>query len=463
MLESVVLALALFADPQPLAQDELAERVEEHFAAWRRDDAPGFALALFREGELAYAGGFGLADLEQGTPIDADTRFYLGSVSKQFVCFAIALLEAEGALSLEDDVREHVPELPSWGEPLRLHHLVHHTSGLRDYLTLVRLRGGDIGAVHSDQELIELLARQSALNFPTGSRYSYTNSGYLLLAVIVERASGQSLRAFAAERMFAPLGMEATHFHDDYTHIVPRRAWGYGPGTGDEAWSQWLSTFDRVGSGGVYSSVRDMLGWERNWRSAEVGGAEVLARMLERGELADGTVLDYAMGVTHGQHRGQRTEEHGGALGGYRSAFVRLPESDCAAVVLGNIATLDSRGLAVAGLDLLLGEQPQVPAPRERTSPAPAESVEPLADLQRFAGDYSCDELAVRWRLEPEGDAVHLRVVPLGPDLGVVRSAGPLRLWGPIGALQFEEDTHGEITSFRLDAGRASGLVFSRM
>ncbi|MCZ6598542.1 MAG: serine hydrolase, partial [Planctomycetota bacterium] len=204
--------------------DEKSDRVDELFGRWDQAGSPGAAVAIVQDGEVVYARGYGEANLEHGVPITPQSVFYLGSVSKQFVAFCIALLEHEGKLSLEDDLRKYVPELPDYGTTITIAHLVHHTSGIRDYLELMSLAGLPLGTFHDDEGVIELIARQKGLNFTPGERYLYSNSGYFLLNVVVERASGQTLKEFAHERIFEPLGMESTHFHDDYAHLIPKRA-----------------------------------------------------------------------------------------------------------------------------------------------------------------------------------------------------------------------------------------------
>ncbi|MGD2068684.1 MAG: serine hydrolase domain-containing protein, partial [Gemmatimonadota bacterium] len=209
-----------------------------------RTDSPGCAAGVVIDGVLAFADGWGSANLDHELPITPETVFYMGSVSKQFTAAAVALAARQGHLTLDDDVRRWFPELPDYGDTIRVRHLIHHTSGIRDYLTLLGFAGTYEGA--SDEQIIRLLARQRALNFPPGERELYSNSGYFLLSELIERATGMTLPEYARREFFVPLGMRNSHFHDDPNHIVRYRATGYAPADGgfrmNHAWA-----FSQVG------------------------------------------------------------------------------------------------------------------------------------------------------------------------------------------------------------------------
>jgi len=224
------------------------KKVDKLFAEWDKPDSPGCALAVIRNSEIIYKRGYGTAELEHDVPISPKTVFYLGSVSKQFVAESIALLDEQGKLSFDDDIRKFVPEIPDYGHPITVRRLIHHTSGLRDYLELWTYAGRNYMDSMLEDEVLAMLSRQKELNFPTGEQYMYSNSGYFLLALIVERASGQSLRNFAEANIFKPFGMHATHFHDDNTMIVKNRAIGHFE-KDDDGWGLLTQRFALVGSG----------------------------------------------------------------------------------------------------------------------------------------------------------------------------------------------------------------------
>jgi CubicO group peptidase (beta-lactamase class C family) len=244
-----------------------------------------------RGGELVFARGYGAANLEYDVPITPSTVFHVASVSKQFTALAVALLVAEGEVSWDDDIRRHVPELPDFGTPITLRHLAHHTSGVRDQWAMLQLAGWRWGGdVIRQSDVLDLLSRQTALNFAPGSDYLYSNSGYTLLAVVVERVSGQTLRAFTSARLFGPLGMARTVFRDDHTMLVRDRAYAYTrAGLGGYRLS--IPDFAIVGASSLFTTVEDLARWNGNFTSGEVGGADVLRKLQARGALDDGARL----------------------------------------------------------------------------------------------------------------------------------------------------------------------------
>ncbi len=217
----------------PKASDPKA-KVDALFAAWSGTNTPGCAVGISRDGKPEYVRGYGMSNLEYGIAIGPESIFHVASISKQFTAFAIELLAREGKLSLDDDVRKHLPELPDYGRRITVAHLIHHTSGLRDQWSLLDLAGWRDDDLITEEDVLRIVSRQRALNFEPGAEYLYSNTGYTLLAVIVRRVSGESLRAFAEARIFKPLGMTSTHFHDDHTEIVRGRTSAYDtrPGGG---------------------------------------------------------------------------------------------------------------------------------------------------------------------------------------------------------------------------------------
>ena len=283
--------------------DEKTDQVDTLFAQWDNTESPGCALAIIREGKIIYKRGYGMANLELDVPISPQSVFYIGSVSKQFVSACIGLLAIQGKLDLDEDIRKYVPEIPQYETPITVRHLIHHTSGIRDYLTLLDIAGIDFGTYH-EQDVIDLLARQKELNFKPGEEHLYSNSGYFLLSVIVHRASEKTLREFADEFIFNPLGMTHSHFHDDFTQLIKNRATGYFP-AGKEEFTNFISTFDNVGSGGLFTSVEDLLLWDQNFYSFIVGGRELFDLMHTKGKLNSGAELDttFKIGLIKNQLR----------------------------------------------------------------------------------------------------------------------------------------------------------------
>ena len=383
-----LLALAAVAiSPAAMAQapstDTTARAVDRVFDAWRGTDGPGCALGVSRNGRLAYEHGYGMANLETGTPVTPRSIFHVASVSKQFTAAAIMLLVREGKLSLDDDIRKYIPEIPDYGSRITIRHLLNHTSGLRDQWDLLILSRGRFEENRiTEADVMDIVPRQKALNFTPGTEYVYSNTGYTLSAVIVKRVSGKSLREFADERLFKPLGMTSTHFHDDYTMVVPGRTSAYAPrGNG---WRVSIPNYDTYGATSLFTTVGDLLKWEANFDSPVVGDRVMLMQMEASGRLTSGDSTGYGLGLATGRYRGARFVEHGGADAGYRTVATRFPEHGLAVVVLCNAATANPTALARGVADVYLAG---ALAPRDSQVTLQGVPLAPAA-LARHAGVY---------------------------------------------------------------------------
>jgi CubicO group peptidase (beta-lactamase class C family) len=386
----ILLVLTLGMPPAAAQARQFAPdaRVDSVFAAYDRPDAPGCAVGVYRDGRIQYARGYGLADLERRVPISPATVFDIGSTSKQFTAAVIVLLAQEGRLSLDDDVRRFLPELPVYQRPVTVRHLLHHTSGLRDYIGLLRLAGMRYDDVTTPDDALRMLTRQRALNFAPGDEHLYSNSGYFLLSQIVERITGRSLREEARDRIFTPLGMTRTQYLGSYNDVVPDRALGYEPG--DSGYVADMPRWLQLGDGAVLTTVEDLLHWEENFRTTRVGGEAMRDALLTRGRLASGEVLDYALGLMHGERRGLATVFHGGSWGGYRAEFLRFPGQRYGVAVLCNRADANPPGLAMEVAEIHLAEaMDPLPAPAA-ASPAPQAppGAVQLRALETYAGTY---------------------------------------------------------------------------
>jgi CubicO group peptidase (beta-lactamase class C family) len=410
----------------------LTERVDAIFQAYDRSDSPGCALGVLRDGELVYARGYGMADLEHDVPISAESIFHVASVSKQFTACAVALLAEDGKLSLDDDIRTFLPELPDYGDTITLRHLIHHTSGLRDQWDLLALAGWREHDVKTNGDVLALAIRQRALNFRPGDEYLYCNTGYTFLGLVVERVTGQSLRAFTEERLFRPLEMSHTHFHDDHTMIVKDRAYAYVP-RDEGGFRVGIPAFDTVGATSLFTTVGDLARWVHGfWESRRISAA-LVEQMLTPGRLNDGEVLPYAFGVIGVAYRGTRIVEHSGGDAGYRSHFLWFPEQRFAVAVLGNLGTLSPSALARQVADIyLMDHLTPVMSPRETVAVSPS-------DLARWAGLYEDQKtgdfrrlevangqltnvLSRRFELEPLGPG-HFRIAPMSAEVVFVTDA----------------------------------------
>lgn len=311
--------------------------VDALFARFDSTTSPGCVAAAARDGKLVYSRGYGMANLDHGVVNTPQTPFHVASVSKQFAAAAVALLSLDGRLSLDDDVRKYVPEVPELGGTITLRQLIHHTSGLRDQWELLRLAGWKRSLdLITDEDVLRLVSRQRKLNFPPNSRYRYSNTGYTLLGIVVKRVTGQSLREFTTERIFRPLGMNSTHFRDDHKEIVPGFANGYE--RAGDTFRTSVTNFDTTGATSLISTPEDLLRWDENFYTGQVGGRAFTELMVERGVLSDGTKLEYATGVEHEIYRGLAAVGHSGSDAGYRSKVLRFPGQHFGIAVTCNIS-----------------------------------------------------------------------------------------------------------------------------
>jgi CubicO group peptidase (beta-lactamase class C family) len=342
------------------------DAIVESFCSAR---APGCAVGIVQNDELVFAKGYGTANLEHDVEITPDSVFDVGSVTKQFTAATVLLLADAGALSLDDAVRDYLPSLPQdpFGD-VSIRHLIHHTSGIPDYLVLMAMSGRSWDNDYPEDELIDLIARQRELDFRPGSAFSYSNSGYLILAEIVRAASGQSLRTAAQEHIFGPAGMTDTFFHDDFAEVVPRRATGYTPIL-DGGWRIDAPTIDVVGDGGLFTTVRDLAKWQRQFSECTLaGGPGFIDRLTTPGTLTDGTNTTYAFGLFRDSYRGRERIQHGGSWGGYRAQVLRLPQDSMSVIVLANVSSPPVTDLANAVTDVVLGDRLSPVAPDLSTS-----------------------------------------------------------------------------------------------
>jgi CubicO group peptidase (beta-lactamase class C family) len=370
-------------------QLDLSPRVDAVFAEYSKASSPGCVLGVIQNGKIVYSRGYGLANLEHNIPITPKTVFDIGSTSKQFTAASILLLAQEGKLSLDDDIRKHIPEMPAYGKPVTIRHLLHHTSGIRDYLSLMELAGVDFDGVTTGDDALDLIKKQKGLNFTPGDEHLYSNSGYFLLSVIVKRASGKSLRQFAEEKIFAPLGMKNTHFHDDHTMIVPLRATGYAPAQGG-GFAIAMSGFEQTGDGAVMTTIEDLFLWDQNFYQPKVGGKEMIAGLLETGRLNNGEKLEYARGLMVTQYKGLPMVSHGGSWAGYRAEMIRFPEQQFSIACLCNTGASNPTRLASQVADIYLADKLAVKAENQpaKTTDKPAAVTLSAGELQTKAGLY---------------------------------------------------------------------------
>jgi CubicO group peptidase (beta-lactamase class C family) len=369
----------------PAQAERPSEQVDKLFEKMDRTISPGCAVAAMKDGKILYERGYGMADLDHNVTITPATVFHVASMSKQFTAAAIVMLAEERKLSLDDEVRKYIPELPDFGVPITIRQLVHHTSGLRDQWDLLGLAGWRYSLdLITDDDVLSIMSRQKDLNFPPGSKHMYCNTGYTLLAQVVKRVSGQSFREFTTSRIFQPLGMKNTHFRDDHAEIVKNMAYGYVPAK--DTFRISITNFDTVGATSLLTTVEDLALWDENFYNPRVGSPEMIRQMLETGKLSNGEQLHYAFGLVVGKYRGLPTVDHAGGDAGYRSDMVRFPDQHFTAACLCNLAASNPSELTRKVAEIYLAKDM---TPAEKADAGPGKTVQLLPEkLTPKVGTY---------------------------------------------------------------------------
>jgi len=342
--------LSLSACRRAQAESQSA-RVDKLFSAWNSKDSPGCAVGISRNGAIVYEHGYGMANIELNVPVTAETVFAIASITKSFTAMSVMLAAERGQLSLDDEVQKYIPEWQDRDDHITIRHLLTHTSGLRDAFTMLGWAPLNGNAGDMNEGIARLLAKQRGLNFQPGTEYQYNNGGYNLLATILKRATGQSLREFAEANIFKPLGMAHTHVHDDVPMLVPNRASGYSRNA--SGWRAAKVDGDIVGNSGMYSTVGDLLLWEENFEKPRVGTMEMFAAMQKPTVLKGGNAIPSGLGFGIGQYRGVPTVEGSGGDYGIATKVARFPNQHFAVAVLCNEDNIVMGGMARVNLDAL--------------------------------------------------------------------------------------------------------------
>lgn len=432
-------------------------RIEQLMAPWDDGRAPGASVAVAKDGKIVFSKGYGLANLEYGIKNSPTTVFHIASVSKQFTTFAALLLEADGKLSMDDDVRKYIPELHDFGKKITLRHLANHTSGLRDQWNLLALAGWRLDDVITREHILKLISNQKELNFEPGAEYLYCNTGYTLLAEVVTRVSGKSFAEFTEERIFKPLKMRNTLFYDDHEKIVKNRAYSYGPSP--DGFEKRVLNYANVGATSLFTTVEDLSLWAMNFEDPVVGNVEIVRKMKERGVLNNGEKISYALGQTVGEYRGVETVSHGGGDAGYRTFLLRFPSKRLSITVFSNDGTFNAGSIAYKIADLYIPE----PAPAaeseaaENGDPAADDAAVPVAVLDSYTGDWELASGTVA-NLSRQGARL---VVSLGPQRFNLMPVSETKFTvdGPGIEIEFRKGADGKVDTFIWKQGNQSNTA----
>jgi CubicO group peptidase (beta-lactamase class C family) len=395
-----VLGQQIMTAQTQVSDTEAAKKADAFLAQWDKNDLPGGAVGVVRDGKLVYKRGFGMANLDYDVPNTTTTLFNLASASKPFTAMSIALLAQQGKLSLDDDIRKYVPEMPKYDETITIRHLLHHTSGIREYQALLFFSGFSPDNALSDKMILNLLARQKNISFKPGSKYQYSNSNYHLLGIIVSRVSGKSLRAFAEENIFKPLGMKNTRYFDNRNEVVKNRASGYMVGPNKSIRAR-ASLFDLVGGGGVLTTVEDLYLWDQNFYEPKVGNKELISMMTTPGTLTGGQKMDYGFGVWRQEYKGLTVIKHSGNMSGFRAQIVSFPEQKLTVIALSNNSAILPRVIVEKLADIYLEGQlkPDVPSQKTVAESLPQAAALPEKEALRYAGIYASAESGAVFKL----------------------------------------------------------------
>jgi CubicO group peptidase (beta-lactamase class C family) len=384
-------------------------RVDALFEEWDHRNTPGCAVAVLYRGRTVHSRGYGKADLEFRVPIRPDTVFHVASLSKQITGYLVLLLADEGMLRLDADIREYLPWVPRFGARITLEQLMHHTSGLRDYFTLMKLSGVRPMDEKSARDVEGLIRRQTTLNFRPGEDFNYCNTGWALIAAAVSEVfAGTPFSQIVKHRIFEPLGMNSSSVRDNHTTLIARRASAYD--TRDGA-AYWMPNFDLVGATGVHTTAEDLLRWARNIIEPRLGRPGIIRRLTRVGRLNDGRPVRYGAGLEIGRYRGLAVVKHRGFDLGYNAHLAIYPRQRFAVAIVGNASTLptEERGRRIADIYL----DGQFPAERPTPIDPPERVLEEKTGLYRHPRTRRAfwitraDE-GLHWSSEPDGEGLDL-------------------------------------------------------
>lgn len=446
--------------------EKLSIQMDQRCVEWDRLDTPGVIVAVIQDGKFVHHHGYGCANLEHDVPITSSTVFDAGSIAKQFTGMAVAMMAQQKKLSLEDDIRQYLPEVPDFGSPILIRHLAHHTSGLRDWICVLGLAGWRLNDPMLTEDVLTMSRYQNELDFKPGAEFDYCNTGYTLLAEIISRIEGEPFPQWINTHIFKPLDMTQTCIVDDLSHLIPNRANSYYP----TQQGAFINADDRmavIGAGSLWSTSEDLAKWLVNYETQEVGGPEVIQLMHERGELNDGTQLDYGLGLEFFDYRGLYNVGHGGQWAGFQASITRFPAHKFNILALGNLSSIDPTSLVLHAADLYLDEYlttaESEPEWEGVTDSALVAEVSQFNRMEEYAGKYYSPELDVIYEVSLQSDqlvAQHrkhgtLRLTPVAKD----EFNG--NQWF-LGRIQFARDGDTNVIGFRASNMRVRNVKFNK-
>lgn len=389
LITSIGIAFKVFSQPLP---DSIIKRIDSLFTIWNTSTSPGCAVGIIRNDSLIFSKGYGIANLENEVPITAKTIFYMASVSKQFTGYCIALLARHGKLKLDEDILVYLPRAPNFGKQITVRHLLNHTSGIRDDISLSAFSGLGFEGMLTQDLALNIINRQHSLNFNPGEKYSYSNSNYVLLSEIVKAVSGKSLRTFADSSIFKPLGMSNTHFQDNYTQLIKNRAVSYDRIDSNHYANNFQNVYT-LGDGGLFSNIEDMSKWINNFYNPKAGDLKDIHQLTEKGKLNNGKSLNYALGIGVDNYKGWKSFSHSGGLAGYRTFIKVFPDLKLGFLVFSNLGDFNTSAKANAMADIFISDTTTKKKEAEKVQrDSLAAIIKDVSQLQIYTGDYISED-----------------------------------------------------------------------
>jgi CubicO group peptidase (beta-lactamase class C family) len=446
------------------------DKINKLFEKYNNVNSPGVAVTVIKDGKVIHNKGYGIANLEYGIPITPTTVFHIGSVSKQFTAFAILLLESQGKLSLNDFIGIYLEDLPEFKNRIKIKHLLHHTSGLREIETLQQIAGITTADQIGSDALYNLIKNQKDLNFIPGEELEYTNTGYFLLAKIVEKVTGNNFSDWTSVNIFVPLEMNRTVFYDDCTVIINNRAYPYW--NFEDELIKGILSYSYVGPTSVMTTGEDMTKWLMNFSDIKVGNYEIINRMLsETDTLNSGEPIDYGYGIGVTDYKGLKVVLHSGHDAAYRAADLYFPEYKMGIALLSNYYSINPMHSGFEIADIILKdfiEEETVTSNEEEERAEGQEYTKAYNlspdELSEFQGNYVCNELGIQYNLTVRNDTLIAKFWRNQEVILSVLQSDSFEgdaYW--FRNLKFIRDDNKKIEGFSLSAGRVRNLMFKRV
>jgi len=371
--------------------DSTTKKIDSIFKNSDNYNSPGYAVGIVRNDSLIFSKGYGMANLEYNVRISPETIFHMASVSKQFTAFSIVLLARQGKLNLDDDIRKYLSWFPDLKEKITIRNLLNHTSGIRDQWQMLAISGTRLDDVITQDQIIKILSKQQALNFKPGDQYSYSNSGFTMLAEIVKSVTGQTLRQFTDSAIFKPLGMMNTHFHDDYTEIVKNRSYSYDS-IDSLHYANSILSYSTAGATSLFTNINDMSKWIMNFYDHKVGDQKDIDQLTQKGRLNNGKELDYALGISVNTYNGYKVFSHNGADAGYRTIISILPDQKMGFIVFSNLAESDPWNKAYSIAALFFPDNSKKVSESKKTVDSSNAVMKDSVSFKKYTGDYISED-----------------------------------------------------------------------